>query len=303
MNVTPWRSHASWTAADERVERAAHRRRPVRREHLVDPAELDERHDALAVLAELGVLPARRGGSTAGPGADRRARRRRGGGAAPASGRDSSRNPRSAAIAQCSRPNPAAATGSTRISVASAAFSSVRHVVTVGPATTSSSKALPARKRCTGPDARPDDARSGTVPTDVRRRLKRAMPICRSHAAAAPRVSWPDPVEQDEQRVAAELQDVAAVARGERDELAEDDVEVVGELLRAGLAAAREPFGERREAGDVDEQQRALDHLVARAVGAREPAPMVRAEVGPQRRPLRAALHVPIILDSLGGWR
>ena len=69
------------------------------------------------------------------------------------------------------------------------------------------------------------------------------------------------------------------MARGERDELAEDDVEVVGELFGAGLAAAGEPLGERREAGDVDEQQRAIGHLVAWAVGAREQAPVVRAEI------------------------
>jgi hypothetical protein len=64
-------------------------------------------------------------------------------------------------------------------------------------------------------------------------------------------------VEQEQQRVAAELEEVAAAERRGVEHAAEHAAQRVDELLGADATPVREPLGERREPGDVGEQQRA----------------------------------------------
>jgi len=64
--------------------------------------------------------------------------------------------------------------------------------------------------------------------------------------------------EEQKQRVAAELQRVAAELPRGADERGEHAVERVDELLDAGLAALGQAFGQRCEAGDVEEQEAAV---------------------------------------------
>ena len=66
-------------------------------------------------------------------------------------------------------------------------------------------------------------------------------------------------LEQHEQRVAAELEHVAAVAVDDLDHPAEALVQQLGEFLGAFTAERGEAFGERREAGDVGGDERPFD--------------------------------------------
>jgi hypothetical protein len=68
------------------------------------------------------------------------------------------------------------------------------------------------------------------------------------------------PVEEKEERVAAELQDVAAVPRGRVDQVGVRVADQRDQLLGAELALRAEPLRERREAGDIEPEQRALEH-------------------------------------------
>ncbi len=76
---------------------------------------------------------------------------------------------------------------------------------------------------------------------------------------------------EEEQRVAAELQDVAAVPLGDLDQTVEAARDAADELLGAGPAPGREPLGERGEPGDVDRDEGALLDPEARALRLRAP--------------------------------
>jgi hypothetical protein len=76
--------------------------------------------------------------------------------------------------------------------------------------------------------------------------------------------------EENEQRVPAELEDVAAVAVGDADQARVDAREEQNELLRPGAALGLEPFREPREAGDVQRDERSLE-LLPRALGRLRP--------------------------------
>ena len=69
--------------------------------------------------------------------------------------------------------------------------------------------------------------------------------------------------EEEQDGVAAPLHEPGAVVVGDREKLREAGVEGVAHLLGADLALAGETLGHRREAGDVDERERALDLLMA----------------------------------------
>src|SRR5436309_1669347 len=73
--------------------------------------------------------------------------------------------------------------------------------------------------------------------------------------------------EQQQHRVAAELQQITVVGVGDRAQRLEDVVEDVGELLRTYLAASRQPLCQWGEARYVGENDRPVDrrvHLVGR---------------------------------------
>ena len=89
--------------------------------------------------------------------------------------------------------------------------------------------------------------------------------------------------EEEEQRVAAELEHVAAVALGDADQLVEDRRDAADELFGAGFAVDGEPLGERGEAGDVDRDERAVERPGARAVGLLAPAADQPREIGRER--------------------
>ena len=67
--------------------------------------------------------------------------------------------------------------------------------------------------------------------------------------------------EEKEEGVAAELEHVAAVPLGDRDQVVEDRRDALHELLGARLPVHGEPLREGGEAGDVDRDQRAVDDL------------------------------------------
>ncbi len=75
------------------------------------------------------------------------------------------------------------------------------------------------------------------------------------------------PLEQHEQGVAAELEDVAAVAVDDLDHPAEALVQQLGQLLGALAPERGESLGERREAGDVGRDERPLELAVWMTVG------------------------------------
>src|SRR4051812_23082907 len=79
--------------------------------------------------------------------------------------------------------------------------------------------------------------------------------------------------EEEEQRIAAELEDVSPVALGNVDQTLENSRNSLDELLGAGLALHRKALSERREAGDVDRDERAVDRPRTRPVLLDAPAP------------------------------
>ena len=121
------------------------------------------------------------------------------------------------------------------------------------------------------------------------RRCVAGRPICfRSarirNAAVAARGAWSLAVVEEEERVAAELQQPAAVAVRDVEEPGERRVHHAVHLLRTRTPERREPLRHPREPGDVDEDERALD----------PPAPLERRVPHPlQRQPrhIRAQLR------------
>ena len=71
-------------------------------------------------------------------------------------------------------------------------------------------------------------------------------------------------VEQEQQRVAAPLEQAGSPVVGLVEERGEHAVERVAHELRADLALPGEPLGESGEARDVDEHERSVDRAVAR---------------------------------------
>ncbi len=130
-------------------------------------------------------------------------------------------------------------------------------------------------------------AGGGHDPSDLLDHLLHREPARRRARAVVP-------VEPARDRVAAEVDDVAAVPVELRDHGVEDPVQVGGELLSPALGAEllREGLGQRREAGDVGEERRSVDavgHRPARGERPPEIAGEVRLGVleGVLRRRLR----------------
>ena len=159
-------------------------------------------------------------------------------------------------------------------------------------AAASSSTSLPARtsiswisgspttKRRAGPTATATFIASRTaVPPGVTTSPTRSIVSCIASAARrrARAVVAVDPARD---RVAAEVDDVAAVAVELRDDRVEDAVQVRRQLLGAALRAelGGQRLGERREAGDVREERRP-GHPVRKLDAGRERAPPVPRDV------------------------
>ena len=86
-----------------------------------------------------------------------------------------------------------------------------------------------------------------------------ATNACIASAARAARSSWQLAVEEQEQRVAAELEHVAAVAPADLDQAGVAPADQRDQLLGSELAALREALGERGEARDVQAEQRRVE--------------------------------------------
>ena len=98
---------------------------------------------------------------------------------------------------------------------------------------------------------------------DLRARHARSGPTSRSTrrirtVARQARAAWSVALEPQQQRVAAELEQAAAVLVGDQQNRLEAPADRVGDLLGALAALACEPLGQLREAGDVDEGGSAL---------------------------------------------
>jgi hypothetical protein len=82
-----------------------------------------------------------------------------------------------------------------------------------------------------------------------------------SHQPTTPRPSggrtWP--LEQQERRVPAPFQEVGPESAGDGGELTEGGADDLVDLFGPGPATGGQPLGQRREAGDVDEDERAVD--------------------------------------------
>ena len=149
------------------------------------------------------------------------------------------------------------------ISPASAIASIVTVSVAPGPAISSSRWTLPAVKKSSFPVVIPIDIRSVTVPPATRSRPTRSIVRCISQQARRRALRVVGAVEQEQQRVAAPLEQAGTPVVGLVEQRREHAVERVAHELRADLALPREPLGERREARDVDEHQRSVDREVA----------------------------------------
>ena len=88
------------------------------------------------------------------------------------------------------------------------------------------------------------------------------------------------PVEHEQERVAAPLEQPGAPVVGLVEQRGEHAVERVAHQLRADLALARQPLGQRGEAGDVDEHERRLDLAVARVGRVRSQSMTSRGTYG-----------------------
>ena len=90
------------------------------------------------------------------------------------------------------------------------------------------------------------------------------------------------PGEQEQERVAAELQEAAALAVRDREQLGEAAPDGVGELLGADLPALGQPLRELREARDVDERHGSLDFLIRPVGVVGDPVDDEPGQVGPR---------------------
>ena len=84
----------------------------------------------------------------------------------------------------------------------------------------------------------------------------------------------------DEEGVAPELEAVSAELPRDLEEAGEHQVQGVGQLLGAHLAATGQALGEGREAGDVGEHERAVERLPARFGWLVQPLPVELGHVG-----------------------
>ena len=212
------------------------------RDQLVGSGDLDEGDGHLAML---GLAARRRRGARAAGAGTYSSRSRAGHGTAaagscsrPARGGASDgrrRAPRPATRARPRRPSRRSARSRRR----DARSSSSKTRVAAGPATSSSRCGVSVRKKWHRPEWTPADMRSSTGPTELS-----ALPIdsivhCMSEAAPAARAAWRSPSKKQQQRVAAELEHVAAVPLGDLDQAVEAGRDPLDELLGARLALRR----------------------------------------------------------------
>ena len=146
-------------------------------------------------------------------------------------------------------------------SPAFARFSIPVTAVAAGPVTISSRcDGPPAKMRWTSPECMPCDIRSVTLPAEVCSAPSELQPAAHAERGAAGALDVVGAVEEQQQRVAAELQQAAVVAVGLREQLGEGRAEHVDQLLGALAAALGEALRELGEAGDVGEEQRSVEH-------------------------------------------
>ena len=132
----------------------------------------------------------------------------------------------------------------------------------------------------------------GSTQLDSADRCFGASELCKSPVHSQPRpggaaaMVWA--VEEQQQRVTAPLEEIGALIFGIHQQLAEDIVEKVAQLLGALPASTGQPFGERGEAGDVEEQQASIDDSVGRPRSAAAHAGNSRARTPYRPGPLGA---------------
>ena len=91
--------------------------------------------------------------------------------------------------------------------------------------------------------------------------------------------------EQEQQGVAAELQETAVLLVCHAEEVGEAPGDRVGHLLGADPAELRELLGELRESGDVREHEGPVDRVVAHTPVLRQPLEREAGKVGLESRP------------------
>ena len=269
-------SQTAWTSRDELLDRVGGRLEALAGEQRVDALEAQERGRDHAVLRLRLAARDVRADLAREELLHRRLRRATGNSAGPGSrplGAEVSRKPGPRLAPSQTSGTRAAVAAEIATSPALARFSIAVTAVAAGPVTISSRcDGPPAKIRWTSPECMPCDIRSVTLPAEVCSAPMRAQPPAHAEGGAARALDVAGPVEEQQQRVAAELQQAAVVAVGLREQLGEGRAEHVDELLGALAAALGEALGELREAGDVGEEQRAVEHPRA-CLGSLEEVP------------------------------
>ena len=96
--------------------------------------------------------------------------------------------------------------------------------------------------------------------------------------------------EEQEQGVATELEHVATVPLGDRDQVVEDGRDPLDELLGTRFPVDGKPLRQGREAGDVDRDERAVEDPLAWRVGFLAPGADEPRKVRSERRRRRGGL-------------
>ena len=185
--------------------------------------------------------------------------------------RDSS--PRSPTSRPTCRPPSAATVGAlSMICPADAAPSAATTWEAPGPVTISSWWDSPTRNRFSGPVWIPTDIRRFTFApgSSIRPTVRNVERISSAGGAGPQQVVLV--VEEQQHRVAAELQELAALLRRDAEERVEARVDRLGDVLGALASAAGQALGQLGEAGDVDEDGGSLDDPVVGGGGTHQPS-------------------------------
>ena len=169
------------------------------------------------------------------------------------------------------------------ISPACATASVSTQAVASAPATISSRWMPPTRKKWNSPLWTPIETRSRTGPAEVERRRMPVERLLHPHGRRACAQGVVLAPEEQQDGVAAELQQVGVVGVGAPDQLREGGVDHAGYLLGALPAALRERLGEVGEAGDVGEDERPLEALRTRRRRVAQPVDREARDERPER--------------------
>ena len=152
--------------------------------------------------------------------------------------------------------------------------------VAAGPVTTSSRWEPPTKKKWKRPLFTPIDIRKRTCMPGTSMRPPAPQLAAHPDCSCTGSCLVANFGEEEEQGVAAELQQARAFGIRHRQQLGEAPTDRVGQLFGPDPAPPRDVLRELREAGDVDEHHRAVDLLHRRGARIGEPLDGEAREIG-----------------------